>query len=204
MGLDMYLNRYPKGMSNKEIDETHRRLWKEGYEAYEKWVDNHIVAYWRKVNFLHGYIVKTFAKGVDDCNEIEIDLNGIKNILEKCEDSCRVLDGALLVPYRMTDISTWVHLCEPEFEKADGEMCITIIFDGKKILGDFYEDFYYKVEESKNKELDSILPPYSGPFFGSCEYDYWYVYDVFSLRDELKRIIDEWDESQRYVYRASW
>ena len=73
MGLDMYLTGeafYTHGHPNRdvkpfEIERTHYRL-----------------AYWRKHPNLHGYIVETFAKGVDDCKPIELTADDMKQIIQ--------------------------------------------------------------------------------------------------------------------------
>ena len=89
MGLDMYLNSriYHSGITydeNKKMRE--RKL--ETVEGYKKKATEIEIAYWRKHPNLHGYIVKTFNKGEDDCRPIELtpeNLNQIANAIEKNE-----------------------------------------------------------------------------------------------------------------------
>lgn len=40
------------------------------------------LAYWRKHPDLHGYIVNTFADGVDECQKIDLTADNIENIIE--------------------------------------------------------------------------------------------------------------------------
>jgi hypothetical protein len=40
------------------------------------------VAYWRKFNALHGYIVTNFANQVDDCKEVQLTREDLINILD--------------------------------------------------------------------------------------------------------------------------
>lgn len=71
MGLDMYLNGRLYCYENSEkVD---------GYEVSEKELE---LGYWRKHPDLHGYIVQTFAKGVDECQKIELDVDDLFNIIE--------------------------------------------------------------------------------------------------------------------------
>lgn len=56
MGLDMYLYR-------KDTDQ---------------------VAYWRKDNAIHGWFVKNYADGVDDCKPIEVDRIGLITLRDIC------------------------------------------------------------------------------------------------------------------------
>ena len=71
MGLDMYLNSriYHSGITydeNKKMRE--RKL--ETVEGFKKKATELEIAYWRKHPNLHGYIVKTFNEGEDDCRPI--------------------------------------------------------------------------------------------------------------------------------------
>jgi hypothetical protein len=71
MGLDMYLNgeRYFIDRPAKEEGEFERKA-----EIYE-------LGYWRKHPNLHGYIVQTFADGKDECQEIGLDEDRLKQIM---------------------------------------------------------------------------------------------------------------------------
>lgn len=71
MGLDMYLyTRHKVSFSDFSID----RSFSDTHEEQ--------IGYWRKFNALHNYIVKEFANGEDVCQEIELDEDGILQILE--------------------------------------------------------------------------------------------------------------------------
>jgi hypothetical protein len=59
MGLDMYLTR---------ATDTSKDL-----------------AYWRKANQIHGYIVDTFAKGVDECQPIAVHRAELLGLVQLCE-----------------------------------------------------------------------------------------------------------------------
>jgi hypothetical protein len=68
MGLDMYLTgeRYLRGERKRGDKKS---------ELYD-------LGYWRKHPNLHGFIVKTFVDGVDECKEIELSTDQIKQIIE--------------------------------------------------------------------------------------------------------------------------
>jgi len=72
MGLDMYLTgeKYFRGPRNRG-DRTS--------EQYD-------LGSWRKHPNLHGYIVNTFANGVDECQEIELFADRIKQIIRAVRD----------------------------------------------------------------------------------------------------------------------
>ena len=63
MGLDMYLNGYDRVLSAMGKD------------------DNEELGYWRKHPNLHGYIVQTFAGGVDECQMIPLTRANLLDII---------------------------------------------------------------------------------------------------------------------------
>lgn len=69
MGLDMYI-RY--GNLTPEQQEA---------ESYEDWKKREL-CYWRKHPNLHGYIVKTFARGEDECQQIPLTVADVQRILK--------------------------------------------------------------------------------------------------------------------------
>lgn len=73
MGLDMYLSGKRFFTYDREVKDD------EGYVISEIIVK---LGYWRKHANLHGYIVTKFAEGKDDCQEIDLDLDALKHLLE--------------------------------------------------------------------------------------------------------------------------
>ena len=74
MGLDMYLHGRVKKIEREEhegypIDSIHVQL-----------------AYWRKHWNLHGFIVKNFAEGVDDCKPVYLLPEDVEKILRAVKD----------------------------------------------------------------------------------------------------------------------
>ena len=74
MGLDMYLTgvkthrKYPQDECDWNPD-TDMRPKMDSFAVSKSIID---VGYWRKHADLHGYIVNTFAEGIDECQEIEL------------------------------------------------------------------------------------------------------------------------------------
>ncbi len=58
-----------------------------GLDMYIIGGDDKEIAYWRKHPDLHGYIVKTFADGEDDCQPIPLDAEKIGYIMEAVESN---------------------------------------------------------------------------------------------------------------------
>jgi hypothetical protein len=72
MGLDMYLN------GDNFFPYDHERR-KSNPPVKREQVD---LGYWRKHPNLHGYIVQTFAEGVDECQEIDLTKEQLQQIIE--------------------------------------------------------------------------------------------------------------------------
>ena len=73
MGLDMYLTGeviFRNGHPNRQLKPCGKKV-----EQYE-------LGYWRKHPNLHGYIVESFADGIDECQEIFLGSKNIHQIIE--------------------------------------------------------------------------------------------------------------------------
>lgn len=201
MGLDMYLNRRPKAMTKDEYEAESTKMWKqEGMDAWsDKFIAVHEVAYWRKANWLHGYIVNTFANGVDECQDIPLVKADVENILAKVKEACALLDGKMLVPQKVIGEKDYRNV----YGNDDTKEKVRIVWRDGDLQG-LADNEYYKVEASVWTALDSVLPPQRGFFFGSYSYDNWYAYEMFCTRDLFTQILEGWDDSQQYWYSASW
>ena len=73
MGLDMYL----WGRESKHFDDP-RVTDDKGRQVVACEID---LGYWRKHPNLHGFIVDTFADGVDECQRIALDVEDIEKII---------------------------------------------------------------------------------------------------------------------------
>ena len=93
MGLDMYLYSY-SNPCEQGINQKNYELAVKASEA-EKYLSKHPqeygsvmiqvrVAYWRKANAIHKYFVKNFRDGVDDCREIHVGRDDLKELLDIC------------------------------------------------------------------------------------------------------------------------
>jgi len=71
MGLDMYLN------GEKSLWSDFRK--EDDFKVKSMKIE---LGYWRKHPDLHGFIVQTFAKGVDECQIIPLDEKKMREIIE--------------------------------------------------------------------------------------------------------------------------
>jgi len=77
MGLDMYLEGHKYFWPDFKNHKNDRS--EDEYRVSDITLD---LGYWRKHPNLHGYIVKQFADGVDECQEIELDAVAIRDIID--------------------------------------------------------------------------------------------------------------------------
>ena len=77
MGLDMYL------IGHKEFRGSGKKKDDEGYKIYTVEVE---LACWRRHPNLHGYMVETFAGGVDDYRRITLNEDDLELILRAIKD----------------------------------------------------------------------------------------------------------------------
>lgn len=101
MGLDMYLYRYPKSKTKEQIKQESEGLWKKGIDEWRKgFKEKYEVAYWSKVNFLHGYIVEHFADGVDECQPIPLVREDFEEIASAVDNAIAAFEGTKFIAYK--------------------------------------------------------------------------------------------------------
>lgn len=89
MGLDMYLSKrtYVKNWEHTPIEERHNIVVTKNGQIRTDINPRRItyieeeVAYWRKFNALHGWIVENHANGVDECQNIHLYRSDLENLL---------------------------------------------------------------------------------------------------------------------------
>ena len=90
MGLDMYLYKktYVQNWEHNPPEQQHQIEVKRGGVLRTDIKPNRIcyiteqVAYWRKFNALHGWFVNECGGGVDECQDINVDEDKMKELLE--------------------------------------------------------------------------------------------------------------------------
>lgn len=229
MGLDMYLNRMPRyknvtvdqvcaiedyfdwvDANNKKEDAYQRCSFKEwcnrnledlpsvaviehfrqfyvtrypSWDTEQKYGHNSIyeqVGYWRKANHIHDYFVKNVQDGMDDCSyHHEV----TKEFLEELRDICiKVLNETVMMTGK---IKNGAH-----FDKQINDWV------------DDYEEGRVIINPNVAKEL---LPTTSGFFFGSTDYDEWYLRDIEKTIEIINNVLSTTDfETQMIYYVSSW
>ncbi len=181
MGLDMYVNIRHKNTQSK-LDayeaweqkysyEEFQRLTEEQKEEYrnsEPEYDNDMygkeLMYWRKANQIHNWFVQNCQGGVDDCERHVITVADLKKLKELCE---KILT--------MTEIKQELR---PTYPNGWFEEPVYVIKDVRLLT---LEGVEYASEH---------LPSCSGFFFGSTEYDDYYVWDLENTIEQIDDTLD--------------
>lgn len=103
MGLDMYLTKKTYvGAKYKDMTGSNLNLVVDGkpvnIDVNKVSYISEEVGYWRKFNALHGFIINKYAGGVDECQEIYLNLEQLQEILNACKT---VLEDNLMAKYLM-------------------------------------------------------------------------------------------------------
>lgn len=135
------------------------------------------VMYWRKANQIHNWFINNCADGDGGRTEMYVSQDQIKELYDTCQ---KVLAGSKLVKGKIkngshTENGKWVDNLE------DGEY----------------------IEDSSLAE--ELLPTTRGFFFGSTDYDQYYIEDLKRTVEVLKPIVENMeDDYGDYYYSASW
>ena len=182
MGLDMYLTRkhYVQNWDHMKPSERHT-VTVDGPRAKSikperiSYIEEQ-VGYWRKANQIHKWFVDHCQDGVDDCRDAYVSEDQLKELRDLCRnvlDVAKVEQGKVANGYQFT----------PEGGKQP------ILEDGQVIV---------------NAELVAeLLPAASGFFFGSTDYDSYYLSDVQDTFDMLDALLKE-ESGGDYYYHSSW
>lgn len=132
---------------------------------------------WRKANHIHKWFVDNVQDGEDDCGTYEVTKEQLEELLDICK---KVVNGSKLVKGKIANGKT--------IKNGEWVNC--------------YEDGEYVEDSSVAEEL---LPTASGFFFGSTEYDEWYIEDVKYTIEVIKDVLNTTDfEHEIVMYGSSW
>jgi hypothetical protein len=221
MGLDMYLSKqYSK---YRKDDGTFSTNWDDckldKFGRSNRVTFSEMVGYWRKDNHIHKWFVDKVQGGEDDCKEYYVSIEQLRELRDTCFDILSKLHG--------TEIRI------PNKDVEDFKTANTKMWGGSKIQRVTIDinnletvrmlTGYHALTESQIKKCDCRikLPTQKGFFFGSYEYNGWYLQslvDTIEMLDELFKNHDE-NEKKRaedmknnisnsiyfdYYYQASW
>lgn len=135
------------------------------------------VMYWRKANQIHAWFVNNCNDGDDNNGNFDVSYEQLEELLKTCN---AVLKASKLVKGKIGN----GYIYENGKEKK-------VMVDGK-----------YIEDPSVAKKL---LPSTNGFFFGSTDYDEYYLSDVKETIKCLKRLLKETKQYEvDFEYSASW
>ena len=139
------------------------------------------VGYWRKANAIHGWFERKYGDGEP--------LENCKDYYVKKEDLIELRD-----------------LCKHVLERL--KVTAGKVQNGSKYnptIGE-WEGTYEDGEVISNPELaKELLPTQDGFFFGSTNYDQFYISDLESTVEQIDNILENTDfEQEDVVYMAWW
>jgi len=184
MGLDMYLEakRYLGKFSEEEkpLNEKVRSLFPEiakaGQTGNLEYVEvSFEVGYWRKANQIHQWFVANCQDGVDDCRRAYVSRENLTELLNICKE---ILSKSKLKKAMVTNGYTY----------KEGKE-IPIMEEGRVIVNP--------------KVAQGLLPTQEGFFFGSTDYNEWYLGDIKNTVALIERCL-KLPESYAFSYHSSW
>lgn len=153
----------------------------DGTEYKGNFIDLRIedVGYWRKANAIHAWFVDNVQNGEDDCEPYEVSKEQLMKLYLICKT---IITESELAPHEI--------VTGERFNDETGE----------------WEKIYVDGYIITNPELAAkLLPTQSGFFFGSTDYDEYYMEDVKYTFELLPKIISETDFDKQVIsYRSSW
>lgn len=206
MGLDMYLyaDKYVSNSSDTLIEKyPEYRQQKEQYEAVTNAMNMsalptpefggmHVtkcVAYWRKANSIHGWIVRNLADGKDECQRINVEREDLIALRDSCVRA--LADRANATPTKETTMTY----------KDDGS-------NAEAVVNSIIEKFKLEALKSNTNTMlaDPLdVEPTAGFFFGSTEKDEYYYRDLEYTVEVLNSLIAiSLDSDYSFYYQASW
>lgn len=137
------------------------------------------VAYWRKANAIHKWFVFNIQDDEDDCEyhrEVtKEDLEELRDICKKILEECVLIKGKVKNGYKIGKNGKEIPNWQDGLIVANPDIC------------------------------EKLLPSTDGFFFGSTEYNEWYIEGVKYTYETISKILEETDfEKQMIYYCSSW
>lgn len=184
MGLDMYLEaeRYLGKFSedekalNKKVKALFPEIAEVGNTGNLEYVQvTFEVGYWRKANQVHQWFVDNCQGGVDDCRRAYVSRDKLKELLGICKE---ILSKSKLKKAMVAN----------GYSFKDGKETPNME-EGKVIVNP--------------KVAQALLPTQGGFFFGSTDYNEWYLGDIKNTVATLERCL-KLPDGYNFSYHSSW
>lgn len=135
--------------------------------------------YWRKANEIHKYFIDKCANGEDTGDMYPVSKDQLEELKDICEE---VLKKSIIKTGQIEN--------GQRFNKDTGK----------------WDPIYQEGKYIENPEVaESLLPRESGFFFGSTNYDEWYIEDLKYTSEKIKEILESFNfDEEEILYHAWW
>lgn len=176
MGLDMYLRRKHCLYGEELEDIVIKGKLKDKIKKDNIVNITEEILYWRKANHIHQWFVNNVQDGNDNCKEYYVSEKQLEKLLEICK---KVRDASRLVPGK-------IHT-ETRFINGKREQ----LFENGKIIED-------------PSIAQKLLPVTEGFFFGSKEYNQYYIASIQETIESLEELLKQGELYADIYYSSSW
>jgi len=215
MGLDIFLRKGKRNVvDSNDINEIYDAFSNVKAEEYigalKKWQEKKFRKPERAIDELYRTIKKYdgFPIGVEEWDK---DNNKYVCKLKTIEDANNYANK--IVSAKPSEICTETDLYYRKvnflyafFPPTEEEMAIIEKADAERLVEACNK--VIKAYNNGNADWESVaeeeLPTQSGFFFGSTDYDDWYISDVKQVRREFAKLIKEWSDGEVVVIYYSW
>lgn len=148
------------------------------------------IAYWRKANAVHGWIVRNCADGVDECQRIYLDKDDLIRLRNDCLTALQDRGSAV------ETVETNNIVLDGVDEDIATRITDRITFEGMKVR---------MAQDTIDLESNPI-PPVNGFFFGGTEKDEYYYEQLANTVEIVNSILAVMLDNERLdiYYQASW
>lgn len=164
------------------------------------------------------YVTRFYKTGTDELvHEVRLTKQEIREYEEiETQDAYVCITDEAYYWRKANQIRGWfeAHLSEPvencENSIVTKEDVEELIENCARVLGLVGEDYMslkwedYDMTRASEEIASSVLPPQSGFFFGSYEYDEWYYHDLFRTLQAMTTLLNDTDWENERLYYSEW
>lgn len=134
------------------------------------------IGYWRKANQVHNYFC-IYGEEIEEARLYKLNEDVLRQLLNRCIEIQNI-----------------------------AEITEGLVSYGKELINGEWQDMLTPGKIIKNKQdIAKILPTCSGFFFGSTDYDEYYMRDIEQTEEIIRDVLESTNfENEEIYYLASW
>jgi len=174
----------PSELPKQDVMDFYRPRYKHRYGSWDteqkygyKCIHQNLAS-WRKANQIHSWFVENVQGGVDDCGYYIVSEGVLEELLGICK---QIKEQAVLKPGKVKNGYTLTKDGKCDWDYVDGFVITNL------------------------EVCEELLPTRGGFFFGSTEYDSYYMEDIDQTIEILEKVLKETDfVNEAVYYTSSW